>query len=160
MIWVSGVYLSDYTLHNLLSDHPNKSHTYLTPHIVIRVLLTLFTKLYFTSPWVFCNTKFILLNPLAFSFILPTPPIWQPSKCTLHLWVCFCSDCLFCFIDMLLIDIYFYFMDYIFNLFPFSLKRLFNISCNIVLVVRNSFSFFLSRKFFFFPLILNDSFAG
>ena len=38
--------------------------------------------------------------------------------------------------------------------------RPFNISCNIGLVVMNSFSFFLSGKLFICPLILNESFAG
>ena len=41
--------------------------------------------LYFTSPWLFCNYLFILLNPLTSSPIPPhPPPFWQPSKCSLY----------------------------------------------------------------------------
>ena len=40
---------------------------------------TLFPTLYFTSPWLFCNYLFVLLNPLTSSLILLFPtPIWQP----------------------------------------------------------------------------------
>ena len=46
---VSGIYTSDYTLHNLVSDHLNKSCTFMTPYIVMRILLTVFPMLYFTS---------------------------------------------------------------------------------------------------------------
>ena len=57
---------------------------------------TLFLMLYFTSPWLFCNYQFVLLNSLTFfSQPLNPPPIWQPSKCSLYQWVCFCSACLF-----------------------------------------------------------------
>ena len=42
---------------------------------------TPFPILYFTSPWLFCNYLFVLLNPLTSSLIpLHHPPIWQPSK--------------------------------------------------------------------------------
>ena len=48
-------------------------------------LATPFPVLYFTSPWLFCNYLFVLLNPITSSFILPKPPpIWQPSKCSLY----------------------------------------------------------------------------
>ena len=42
---------------------------------------TPFPVLYFTSPWLFCNYQFVLLNPLTSSLISPSPaPIWQPSE--------------------------------------------------------------------------------
>ena len=34
-----------------------------TPHIISRMLLTLFPSLYFISPWLFCNCQFLLFNP-------------------------------------------------------------------------------------------------
>ena len=53
-----------------------------------------------TSPWLFCYYQSVLLN--SFTFFLPhpsnTPPIWQPSKHSMYLWICFCSACLFCYI--------------------------------------------------------------
>ena len=62
----------------------------------ISSLATPFPALYFTSPWLFYNYLFVLLNPLTSSpqHILPhlflhthphTPPIWKPSKCSLYL---------------------------------------------------------------------------
>ena len=45
--------------------------------------------LYFMPPWLFCNYQFVLLNPLTFCIHSPNSPlIWQPSKCSLYLWVC------------------------------------------------------------------------
>ena len=43
-------------------------------------LATPFPILCFTSPWLFCNYLFVLLNPLTSSPIAPNLPIWQPSK--------------------------------------------------------------------------------
>ena len=41
-------------------------------------LATIFPMLYFTSPWLFCNYLFILLNPFTFfTYPLNTLPIWQ-----------------------------------------------------------------------------------
>ena len=48
-------------LYNLWSDHPDKSSTHLTPHIIIAILLTIFPKIHFTSPWLPCNYQFLLL---------------------------------------------------------------------------------------------------
>ena len=53
-------------LYNLWSDHPDKSSTHLTPHIIIAILLTIFSMLYFISPWIFCNYWFVYLNPFTF----------------------------------------------------------------------------------------------
>ena len=72
---------------------PHKCSTHLTPYIVFTVLLIIFLMLEFTSPWLFCNCQFVLLNP--FTFFIHTPPIWPPSKCCLYLWVYFCSACSF-----------------------------------------------------------------
>ena len=55
-------------LYNLRSDHLDKSRTHLTPHKVIKILLTIFPVLYFTSPWLFCNYHPVL-NSLTFSLI-------------------------------------------------------------------------------------------
>ena len=46
----------------------------------ISSLATPFPILYFTSPWLFCNYQFVLLDPLRSSPILSLlSPIWQPS---------------------------------------------------------------------------------
>ena len=58
----------------------------------ISSLATPFPILYFTSTQLFCNYLFTLLNPLTSSLIPPcTPPIWQPSKCSVYPWFCLCS---------------------------------------------------------------------
>ena len=49
--------------------------------------------LYFASPWLSCNYQFVLHMPSLFSF--SPPSLWQPSKCSLYLWVCFCFVCSF-----------------------------------------------------------------
>ena len=89
--------------------HPDPSTHSLTqsPHhcpcpwvLHICSLHAIFPILYFTSPWLFCNYHFVLLNPFTFFTHTPmpaTPPpplTWQPSKRSLYLWFCFCSACL------------------------------------------------------------------
>ena len=97
-------------LYNLLSGHPNKFHTHLTPYIVTRILLTKFPTPYFTSPWVFYNYQILLLN--LFTFFTHPPnqsPIWQLSKFSLYVWISVCPTCLvmLCFFKIqLLIDMY------------------------------------------------------
>ena len=87
-------------LYNLRSGHPAESSTHLRPYVGITQLLAVFPMLYFTSPWPFCNYQFLFLSPCAFFTSPPgTPLIWQPSKCSLYLRVCFHSACLFCFLD-------------------------------------------------------------
>ena len=55
-------------------------------------LASLFPILSFTSPWLFCNYLFVLLNPLTSSPILPLLlPIWQPSGNELLFSCCFKS---------------------------------------------------------------------
>ena len=52
--------------------------------------------LYFASLWAFCNYQSVLLDPFAFFSQFPTPlPLWQPSVCSLHQWVCFNFVCSF-----------------------------------------------------------------
>ena len=64
---------------DLLSDHPDKSSTHLTPYVAIRVLLTIFPMLYLTFPWLFCNYQFVLLNSFTLFTHLPSPcPIFRP----------------------------------------------------------------------------------
>ena len=66
------------------------------PHIVTAILLTTFPVLYFTSPWLFRNYQFVLVNFFAFFTQPPnTPLLWQPSTYSLYLWVCFWSACSF-----------------------------------------------------------------
>ena len=58
----------------------------MAPHIVIRILLTIFPVLYFTSPWLFCNCQFVLLNPF---FYMISAHIHTPTRkymCT-HMYV-------------------------------------------------------------------------
>ena len=68
---------------------------HLTPYIVIRLLLTIFPMLYFTSLWLFCN-QFVLLDLFTFfTQFLNSSTLWQPSVYSLYLWVCFYSACSF-----------------------------------------------------------------
>ena len=77
---------------------PDNSSTHLAPCIVITVLLPIFSRLNFTSWWLFSNYQFILPNSFSFFTHPPkTPPLWQPSIWSLHLCICFC--CLFCSSD-------------------------------------------------------------
>ena len=87
-------------LHNLWSDHPNESSTRLTPHVVITMLPTIFPRWCFAPRWLVYNYQFVLLNPITVFTHLPNPSLtWQPSKCSLYLWVCFgLPGCLFCFL--------------------------------------------------------------
>ena len=52
-------------------------------------LTTPFPVLYFTSPWLFSNNQFVLLNPLTSSLILPHPYVCfesgNDSQNTLHI---------------------------------------------------------------------------
>ena len=73
----------------------------------ISSLATPFPILYFTSLWLFCNYLFALLNPLTSLPSLPHPHlIWQPSKGCIHNSISVLV-CLTCFLDSLLIDLYF-----------------------------------------------------
>ena len=61
--------------------HVNKFLGYSTSYAVL-----------FISPWLLWNYLLVLLNPLTSSPIpLHLPPVWQPSKCSLYLWLCLCS---------------------------------------------------------------------
>ena len=63
-----------------LRQHPTQLFMSMS-HGYISSLATPFPILYFTSPWLFCNYLFVLLNPLTSSPIpLQPSPIWQPSK--------------------------------------------------------------------------------
>ena len=81
------------TLH-LLRQSP---HHYSCPWVMqISSLATLFSVLYSTSPWLFCDYQFVHLNPLTSSSIPPQLlSIGQSSKCTWYLWFCLHSSCLF-----------------------------------------------------------------
>ena len=63
----------------------------------ISSLASPFPILYLRSPWLFCNCLFYFLIPSP----LPPfpPPIWQPSKHSLHPWFCLCSCLLSLFLD-------------------------------------------------------------
>ena len=120
-----------------------------------------FPTLYFTSPWLFCNYLFILLNPLTSSLIpLYLLPIWQPSKCSPYPWFCLCSCLLGLFLDSIVDRCVFIAILLFIVLIFFEKISPFDILYNSGLVMMNSFSFFLSGKPFIYPLILNDSFAG
>ena len=87
-------------LYDIQSGHPDKARTHPTPYLFITILLPIFLVLYFTSPWLFWDYQFVLLNPFAlFTHPSNLPFIWQTSKCSLYLWACFCSTCSFCFLD-------------------------------------------------------------
>ena len=65
------------------SGPPDISSTHLAPYLFIIILLTVFSMLYFTSPGLFCDYQFILLNPFIFFIQSPTaaphPCLWPPS---------------------------------------------------------------------------------
>ena len=67
------MYSCDLTFIYTMSDNPNKSSTHLAPYILKTVLLTIFLMSYFTSPWLFCNYQFMLLNLFTFSLLPPAP---------------------------------------------------------------------------------------
>ena len=69
--------------------------TPLGPDIDVIILSTVFLMLYFTFPWLFYNCQSAFLNPFTFSESLNPLHLWQPSVCSLYLWVCFCFVCLF-----------------------------------------------------------------
>ena len=69
---------------------PNISSTHLAPYTVITVLLTVFPGLYFTSPWLFSNYQFVLLNPrtcvlFPCSYFEILQELWKLSSC--WIWV-------------------------------------------------------------------------
>ena len=91
----------------------------------ISSLATPFPILYFTSPWLFCNYLFVLLNPLTSSPIpLHSPPIWQPSKHSISMILSVLLVCLVCFLDStvdryLFLDFIVHSFDHLFlNAFP------------------------------------------
>ena len=53
---------------------PRKSSTHLAPHIITILIPTIPPMLYFTSPWLFCNYRFVILN-LFTSFSLNVPAL-------------------------------------------------------------------------------------
>ena len=104
--------------------------------------------LYFTSLGLFWNYQFVLLNPFPlFTHPPKAPPIWQPSKCSLYLWICFCSACLFILFfrfNCWEIHIYCHFIQ-VFEL-SFLLEEDSNISYNTGLVEINSLAFSCLRS--------------
>ena len=107
---VSGVHPSDQIPHNPPSDHPNKSHTHLTPYKATRIPLIIFSMLHSTSSQPLWKNKFVLPNLSAFyTHPLNLPPIWQLSKYFL-LSMGLCLFCLF---------IYFVFLDLIVDRYVF-----------------------------------------
>ena len=79
-------------LYNLQSD-PLKSSIHLALYIVIAILLTIFPRLYFVSPWLFSNYQ-LVLNPFTFS---PSPPtsLLSGNHEFISVSMCFCFVCLF-----------------------------------------------------------------
>ena len=65
---------------------------------VIAELLPAFPERALHPPWLFCNYPFVFRNPFtSFTHSLTTLPLWQPSFCSLYLWVCSNSVCLLCY---------------------------------------------------------------
>ena len=57
-------------------------------HTVITVLLMINPSLYLTSPWLFCNCQFVLLNPSTCFTQPPLPSGSQVSvRCSMHLFL-------------------------------------------------------------------------
>ena len=96
------------TLHSLRQSPHHCSCPWV---MCISSLVIPFPILSFTSPWLFCNYLFLLINPLTSSSILWHPlPIWQPSKCSPYPEFCLCS-CLLRF--------FFFFLDSVVDRYVF-----------------------------------------
>ena len=67
----------------------------------ISSLASTFPILYFTSPWLFCNYQFVLLNPLISSPIPShhTSYLANHQKHSLYQWFCLCSSCFLSFLE-------------------------------------------------------------
>ena len=87
----SSLAIQWYTLHSIPVD---KSFNYLAPYIVITILFSIFTMLYFTSPWLLYNCQSVLLSPFS-SFNHPPkhPLLLQHPVCLVCLWVSFSIAC-------------------------------------------------------------------
>ena len=126
------------------SLRPSPHHCSCPWVMCIGSLATPFPILYFTSPWLFCNYLFGLLNPLTSSPIPHTPLPSSNNQNTLHI-----HDsvsvliCLVRFLDSIF-DRYVFLTILFIVLISFFLSRPFNISYNNGLVMINSFSFSLS----------------
>ena len=70
-------------------------------HTVSSISLTIYPVLSFAFPPLFCNYRSVFLS--AFTFFTQSPKLphlWQPSVCSMYLWVCFyLFICLHCFLD-------------------------------------------------------------
>ena len=104
---VSGVQHSDQTFHNLLSDHPNKSYIYLTPYIVIRLLL--FSLYYALHLHDYCVTTSLYFLIPSLLHILPTLLLSVNPQNVL---------CIYDFVSVLLVTL-FSFLDSIFGRYIF-----------------------------------------
>ena len=87
---------------------PSRSSTYPASSIVITILLATFPLLYLTSPWLFCNCRFALLDPFTF-FTHATHPFSSDSH---QFLLCICDFVLFvhvfCSLDSRVIEIIWY----------------------------------------------------
>ena len=82
-------------LYELQSDHLAKSTTRLTPHRVITILLTKFPTRCFPFLWLFfiSGNLYLLVSSSFLTHPFNPPPIWQPSICSLFVYVyLFCLD--------------------------------------------------------------------
>ena len=111
LLWILFIYFFnfiDYSITVVLGFPPLPSPAQLPPLLqvilpplfmsmshVYKFVATPFPILYFTSPWLFCNYLFVLLNLLTSSSIPPHPfSIWQLLKHSPYPWFCLCSSCL------------------------------------------------------------------
>ena len=112
---------------------PQNIHPFLrqSPHhgscpwvMCISSLATLFPILYFTSPWLFCNYLFVLLNPLTSSLIL-SYTLHQSGNLQnplyIHDSVSVLLVCLVCFLDSI-VDRYVFIAIITVHIFDFFLK--------------------------------------
>ena len=73
------------------------SSSHLSLYKVI-IILTIFPMLYITSLWLIyfiTESRYFLIPFTLFTIPPPATSLWQPSVCSLYLWVCFC----FVFLD-------------------------------------------------------------
>ena len=83
-IVVTQLYILYYTYH--------KCTYHVSPHNTITIPLAKFPMLYHLFPWLIHSITGGLQLLLTFPHIAhpSPPPLWQPSTCSLYLWVCFC----------------------------------------------------------------------
>ena len=76
-----------------MSCYVHHKHSYLNLYVAIKISLTIFLMLCRSFLWLTHSRTGSLYLPLPSTHFAPRPstsPLWQPSLCSLYLWVRFC----------------------------------------------------------------------